>query len=329
VAPRVEQESKIVAIDADLARQSSRAAAERDALARVLGYPTNFLRDRFGFRSDEHEWRRLFAELLGTFFLVTVAAGAAMVNARFGGKAIGSAEQVAAPGLMVGAIILFMGSVSGAHLNPAVTLAFALRRDFPWKRVPGYLVAQAFGAVLAVLVLIALVHRQGTAGLTLPGPGVSTTTAMLWEALLTTGLISTILGTCSGAQNVGPLNAIGVAAYIVLAGLWGAPMSGASMNIDRSLGPALLLNHWTGWWAYVVGSLAGSLLAVGISWMLRGQGGGFYGKRAAQGALGWSWQPGPMNFDVAATSEPTRANAGGSAAPGTDADEPPRSGVER
>jgi aquaporin Z len=243
---------------------------------------------------------------------VLVAAGAGMVNARFGGHAIGTAEQVAAPGLMVGAIILFMGSVSGAHLNPAVTLAFAMRRDFPWKRVPGYLVSQALGGVLAVLVLVALVHRQGTAGLTLPGTGVSTTTAMLWEMLLTTGLVSTILGTCSGAQNVGPLNAIGVAAYIVLAGMWGAPMSGASMNAIRTLGPALVLHHWTGWWAYVVGPLAGSVLAVGISWILRGPGGGFYGKRAAQGALGWLWQPGPLNYEV-----PTTPEQASRAAPGT------------
>ena len=287
----------------DVERLSSQVVDEGDALARVLGYPTNFLRDRFGFLDDANEWRRLFAELLGTFLLVLVAVGAGMVNARFGGRAIGSAAQVAAPGLMVGAIILFMGSVSGAHLNPAVSLAFALRRDFPWKRIPGYLLAQFLGAILATLVLVALLDKQGTAGLTLPGQGISTTTAMLWEMILTVGLVSTILGTCSGAQNVGPLNAIGVAAYIVLAGLWGAPVSGASMNADRSLGPALVLNHWTAWWAYLVGSFAGALIAVGIAWILRGSGGGFYGKRAAQGALGWLWQPGPMNYEVPTTPE--------------------------
>jgi aquaporin Z len=297
-------------------RSSSRETAE--GFARALGYPTYFVRDRFGFFEDANELRRMFAELLGTFFLVLVAAGAGMVNARFGGHAIGTAEQVAAPGLMVGAIILFMGSVSGAHLNPAVTLAFAMRRDFPWRRVPGYLVSQACGAVLAVLVLVALVHRQGTAGLTLPGAGVSPTTAMLWEMLLTTGLVSTILGTCSGAQNVGALNAIGVAAYIVLAGMWGAPMSGASMNAFRTLGPALVLGHWTAWWAYAVGTTAGSLIAVGISWVLRGPGGGFYGKRAAQGALGWLWQPGPLNYEVPNTPEEASRVAPGATDPGGD-----------
>ena len=283
-------------------RRSERAAAG-DALARALGYQANFLRDRLGFLDDTNEWRRMFAEMLGTFFLVLVAVGAGMVNARFGGHAVSTTAQVAAPGLMVGAIILFMGSVSGAHLNPAVTLAFALRRDFPWRRVPGYVVAQGLGAVFAVLTLVALLDKQGTAGLALPGAGISTTTAMFWEMLLTAGLVSTILGTCSGAQNVGPLNAIGVAGYIVLAGLWGSPVSGAAMNIDRALAPALVLDHWTAWWAYVAGSLGGALIAVGISWILRGPGGGFYGKRAAQGALGWLWQPGPIHSEPPSTPE--------------------------
>jgi aquaporin Z len=250
---------------------------------------------------DTNEWRRLFAELLGTFLLVFVAAGAGLVNARFGGHAISTAARAAAPGLMVAAIILFMGSVAGAHVNPVVTIGFAWRRDFPWRKVPGYLVAQALGATLAVLALVGLLHEHGTAGMTRPGHGINTTTAMLWELLLTVGLVSTILGTCSGAQNVGPLNAIGVGAYIALAGLFGAPVSGASMNPARSLAPALVLNHWTAWWAYLVGPLAGAAIAVGFAWVLRGPGGGSYGKRAAQGALGSRWQPGPIEED----DEPT------------------------
>jgi len=250
--------------------------------------------DERRFLDDTNEWRRLFAELFGTFLLVFVAAGAELVNARFGGDEISRAARAAAPGLMVAAIILFMGSVSGAHLNPVVTIAFAWRRDFPWKRVPGYLVGQALGATLATITLIALLHRQGTAGMTLPGHGINSTTALLWELALTVGLVSTILGTCSGAQNVGPLNAIGVGAYIALAGLFGAPVSGASMNPARSLAPALVLNRWTAWWSYAIGPLAGAVIAVGFAWILRGPGGGSYGKRAAQGALGSTWQPGPI-----------------------------------
>jgi aquaporin Z len=193
---------------------------------------------------------------------------------------------------MVAAIILFMGTVSGAHLNPAVSIAFALRGDFPWKRVPAYLVAQFVGAILATLLLWALMGKQGTAGLTLPGSGISTTTAMLWELTLTVGLVSVILGTASGAQQIGPLAAIGVGSYIALAGLWGAPVSGASMNPARSLGPALVLTHWTSWWAYLVGPAAGAVIAVGIAYVLRGRGGGRSGTAAAQGTLGAGWRPG-------------------------------------
>jgi aquaporin Z len=245
--------------------------------------------------SDKNEWRRLFAELLGTFFLVLVAVGGPMVSARFGGHAVGQAALVTAPGLMVGAVILFMGSVSGAHLNPGVSLAFAMRRDFPWKRVPGYIVAQFCGACLATLLLVALVGVQGTAGLTLPAPSISPTTAMLWEMLLTVGLVSVILGTASGSQNVGALNAMAVAAYIALAGLWAAPVSGASMNTVRSLGPALVLGESRAWWAYTFGPIAGAVTAVGIAYVLRGAGGGYYGKKAAQGGLGWLWLPAPSS----------------------------------
>ncbi len=277
------------------ASERAKVVADRaDTILGALAFPTRFLRDRFDFINDDNEWRRLFSELLGTFFLVLVAAGGGMVNARFGGHAIGQAALVTAPGLMVGAIILFMGSVSGAHLNPGVSLAFAMRGDFPWARVPGYLVAQFAGACLATLVLVALLGAQGTAGLTLPGASISPTAAMLWETVLTAGLVSVILGTSSGAQNVGPMNATGVAGYIVLAGLWSAPVSGASMNAARSLGPALVLGHADAWWAYLVGPLAGSVIAVGIAFVLRGRGGGFAGEKAAQGGLGWLWSPGPI-----------------------------------
>ncbi|OLL73224.1 major intrinsic protein [Pseudonocardia sp. Ae168_Ps1] len=181
----------------------------------------NSVADEFDFWDDRYEGRRLFSELLGTFFLVLVAVGGGMVNARFGGDAVPPAAQVVAPALMVAAVILFMGTVSGAHLNPVVSVAFALRGDFPWRRVPAYVVAQLVGSVLATLLLWALIGRHGDAGLTLPGAGIPTTTATLWELVLTTGLVSVILGTASGAQQIGPLAAIGVGGYIALAGLWG------------------------------------------------------------------------------------------------------------
>jgi len=235
------------------------------------------------FYDSSQEWRRLFSELLGTFLLVLVAAGGGVVNAVSHGQ-ISRTAAVIAPGLMVLAMILFMGAVGGAHLNPAVSLGFALRRDFPWGRVPGYIAAQLVGATAACLVLRAMFGNVGQLGATVPGPGISTLQATVIEALLTFGLLSTILGTASGAQNVGTLSAIAVGAYIALAGLWASPISGASMNPARSFGPALVGGTWTSFWAYVVGPLVGALLAVGVAWLLRGAGGDVSARRAAQGA---------------------------------------------
>src|SRR5215472_15093435 len=270
------------------ARQQVRHA---EVALRSIGQP-NSVASEFDFWNDRYEGRRLFSELLGTFFLVLVAVGGGMVSARFGGNAVPYGAKVVAPALMVAAIILFMGTVSGAHLNPAVSIAFAARGDFPWKRVPAYTVAQFLGAILATLLLWALIGKQGSAGLTLPGHGISTTTAMWWELVLTTGLVSVILGTASGAQQIGPLAAIGVGSYIALAGLWGSPVSGASMNPARSLGPALVLGDWTAWWAYLAGPVIGGAIAVGISYVLRGPGGGVSAKQAAAGTLGINWHPG-------------------------------------
>jgi aquaporin Z len=270
-----------------------RIPARYDVAVRSFGQP-NAVARQFDFFDESYEWRRIFAELLGTYLLVVVAAGGGMINARFGGHAIPGPALVVAPALMVMAVILFMGGVSGAHLNPAVSVAFALRGDFPWRRLPMYVLAQFAGAVLAALTMWAFVGRHGAAGLTVPGAGVPGVTALLWEALLTTGLVSVILGTASGAQQLGPIAAIGVGSYLALAGLIGAPISGASMNPARSLGPALVLGHWTAWWAYLAGPLLGALVAVGIAMILRGRGGGTVGTHAAQGTLGTLWRPGPI-----------------------------------
>ena len=275
-----------------LSEPERREAARHAGVAlRSIGQP-NSVAGEFDFWNDRYEGRRLFSELLGTFFLVLAAVGGGMVSARFGGNAIPYTAKVVAPALTVAAIILFMGTVSGAHLNPAVSIAFAARGDFPWKRVPAYIVAQFLGAILATLLLWALIGKQGSAGLTLPGHGISTATAMWWELVLTTGLVSVILGTASGAQQIGTLAAIGVGGYIALAGLWGSPVSGASMNPARSLGPALVLGDWTSWWAYLAGPVAGGVIAVGIAFVLRGRGGGRSGVSAAQGTLGVDWRPG-------------------------------------
>jgi aquaporin Z len=231
------------------------------------------------------EWRRLFSEVLGTFLLVMAGAGAVVVDAVSGG-AISRTAAVTAPGLAVMAVILFMGGVSGAHLNPVVSVAFALRRDFPWRRCFGYVLAQLAGATLACLFLLAVLGNKGQLGATLPGPGIHDWQAMLIELALTAGLVSTILGTASTAQNVGAFSAIAVGGYIVLAGLWSSPISGASMNPARSFAPDVLRWDFTSYWLYLVGPLAGAVLAVVFAFALRGPGGDPGGVRAGQGILG-------------------------------------------
>jgi aquaporin Z len=275
-----QQKSAVQSGSAPRAGQGGRSLGEQAA---ARSFITRDLDEVAHFYDSSREWRRLFSELLGTFLLVLVAAGGGVVNAVSHGQ-ISRTAAVVAPGLMVLAMILFMGAVGGAHLNPAVSLGFALRRDFPWGRVPGYIAAQLAGATVACLLLRAMFGNVGQLGATVPGPGISTLQATVIEALLTFGLLSTILGTASGAQNVGTLSAIAVGAYIALAGLWASPISGASMNPARTFGPALVGGTWTSFWAYVVGPLAGALLAVGAAWLLRGAGGDVSARRAAQGA---------------------------------------------
>ena len=236
------------------------------------------------FRDPRQEWRRLVSELLGTFFLVLVAAGGGMMGEAFP-DTISRTAAVTAPGLMVMAIILFMGKVSGAHLNPAVSVGFALRGDFPWWRVPGYILMQLGGAALAAWFLQAVVHVSASFGSNYPASGYSNGDAFWMELILTFGLFSVILGTASGAQNLGVIGALGVGSYIALAGLWGSPISGASMNPARTFGPDVVAADFHAYWVYVAGPLAGAVLAVGIAFVLRGRGGGRAGSGAAQGGL--------------------------------------------
>jgi aquaporin Z len=236
------------------------------------------------FQDPKQEWRRLFSELYGTFLLVIVAAGGGMMGEAFP-NTITRTAAVVAPGLMVMGIIMFMGRVSGAHLNPAVSFAFSLRGDFPWRRVPGYVVVQLVGATLAALFLHEVIKVSAKFGSNYPAHGFSGWQAFLMEALLTMGLVSVILGTASGAQNIGIFGAIGVGAYIALAGLWGSPISGASMNPARTFGPDLVARDFTSYWVYVAGPLVGATLAVGIAYVLRGAGGGKSGSAAAQGGI--------------------------------------------
>jgi aquaporin Z len=257
-----------------LGRLKRRVMSEAETLERAME----------DFQDPSQEWRRLFSELLGTFFLVLVAAGGGMMGQAFP-HTISRTAAVVAPALMVLGVILFMGKVSGAHLNPAVSVAFSLRGDFPWRRVPGYVLAQLAGAALAAWFLQAAVHVSSSYGSNYPASGFTAFNAFIMETVLTFGLVSVILGTASGAQNLGVIGALGVGAYIALAGLWGSPISGASMNPARTFGPDLISANFGSYWVYVAGPLLGAAIAVGVAFVLRGAGGGRAGSGAAQGAL--------------------------------------------
>ncbi len=147
------------------------------------------------------------------------------------------------------------------------------------------MLVQLIGATLACAFLLALFGRVGMLGATEPGPHIHDWQAVLIELALTAGLVSTVLGTASQAQNIGSLSALGVGAYIVLAGLWSSPVSGASMNPARSFGPDVMLGDFAHYWVYLLGPLAGATIAVGIAWILRGPGGDIGGLAAARGTL--------------------------------------------
>jgi len=234
---------------------------------------------------------QLIAEFLGTFVLILLGTGVVAMVVLFPSQTPGETIHggytniTLGWGLAVTMGIYVAGKISGAHLNPAVSVAFSLRGDFPWGRVPGYIVAQVAGATGAALFLHLVVDVSAKYGSNYPASGYSAGSAFLMEAVLTMGLVSVILGTASGAQNIGMFGALGVGGYIALAGLWGSPISGASMNPARTFGPDLVGRDFTSYWVYVAGPLVGAALAVGIAYVLRGAGGGRAGSAAAQGAL--------------------------------------------
>jgi aquaporin Z len=189
---------------------------------------------------------------------------------------------VAAPGVATTVIIYMLGDVSGAHLNPAVTLGFALRGNFPWPRVPGYIIAQFVGGIVAALFMRLIFGLTDNLGSNVPGPGVTGPIAVLVEAVLTAGLMVTILGAAHGARNVGPNAAIAVGGFTIVAKFWAWPLTGASMNPARTFGPDLVRGDLSHTWIYFVGPLIGAAAAVGIEWLLKGPP-SESGDRAAQG----------------------------------------------
>lgn len=212
--------------------------------------------------------RRLLAELLGTFLLTTVEAGGVVVSASFQ-QDTNSAAHYVSGGLIVMAMIYTLGSTSGAHINPAITLAFALRRDFPWQRVPGYWLAQLLGAIAAAA-LVRLLFGD-LAHLGAPQPHADTLIVFGTEALLTFLLVTVVLGVATKGELVGNNVAISVGGTVALCGLFAGRISGASMNPARSFGPYLVSGQFGEVWLYLLAPLVGATVAAGMAWLLRGK----------------------------------------------------------
>jgi aquaporin Z len=234
------------------------------------------LRRRYLIRFEEDTlrqrplWIRVIIEFIGTFVLVTVAAGSGVINEYVGGDPISRTAAVIAPGAAVMAMIYAWGPLSGLHINPAVTFGFASRGVFPMAWILPYLAAQLAGAVAGAL-LLQLVFGDVSAGGTYP---IATSggdwRSLVMEIVLTTILVSIILNTATGHRSIGHNAAIAVGATVALLGLFASPISGASMNPARSLGPDIVGNDYTGWWVYLAGPAIGAAIAVVIITLVRG-----------------------------------------------------------
>lgn len=212
-------------------------------------------------------WKCLLAEVIGTFFLTLVSA-APVVISKVGEHPLDIVAKVAPAGGLVASLIYVVGPVSGAHFNPAVTLAFCLRRAFPWTQAIPYWLSQLAGGFAAAGLLLAMFGNVEHLGANVARVGVMQ--SFVLEIVLTFLLATVILGTSQNHRVVGPNAALAVGMTIVLCGLVGGEVSGGSMNPVRSLCPAIMAGYWDAQWIYLAGPLVGSALAVLAAWALHG-----------------------------------------------------------
>lgn len=205
---------------------------------------------------DKNLLRRSAAELVGTFGLVTAGCGAIMVDAQTG--ALTHLGVALVFGLVITVMVAAVGHISGAHFNPAVTIAFAVARHFPWREVVFYVVAQIFGAVLGALALRLLFGDVALLGATVPAG--SEWQSFWLEVLLTASLMFVIVSVATDTRAVGAPAALAIGFTVAVNALWGGPVSGASMNPARSFGPALVARTWQTHWIYWVGPIVGACI---------------------------------------------------------------------
>lgn len=213
--------------------------------------------------------RRAVAEALAAFALVFAGCGAIVTNAEYDG-AIGAVGVSLVFGLIIMVMVYATGHLSGAHINPAVTIAFTLTRHFPARNAVAYIAAQLAGASAgAVLLLAAWSDKPADLGATVPSVGVGT--AFLYEVALTAFLMFVITAVATDTRAVGAAAAIAIGGTVGLDALFGGPVTGASMNPARSFGPALASGEWADFWVYVIGPVLGASVGALAYQFVRGE----------------------------------------------------------
>ncbi|HJP81471.1 MAG TPA: aquaporin [Candidatus Saccharimonadales bacterium] len=217
--------------------------------------------------SMKEEIRCLFAELFGAFTLTFVSVGVAALA--LSGHEVDFTARAVAPGLAVMVLIYAIGKISGSHINPAVTLAFAVRKTFMWRRVPGYIAAQLIGATLAALLLQYLLSGNGSLGA--PAPHISHVQAFIVEIILTFFLMSIVIGSSVGSKIVGPNAGIAVGAAVAMCEIVGTMLSGAAINPGVAFGSLFVAGHLDIYWIYLAGPIIGAVLSVFFNYLIQGR----------------------------------------------------------
>jgi aquaporin NIP len=213
--------------------------------------------------------RRAGAEGIAAFALVFAGCGAIVADARYGGS-LGSVGVALTFGLIIMVMVYATGHLSGAHINPAVTIAFTLTRHFPVREALAYVTAQVAGAAAGAFALLAVwTDKPAQLGVTVPSVGVGS--ALVYEVLLTAFLMFVIMAVATDVRAVGAAAAIAIGGTVGLDALFGGPVTGASMNPARSFGPALAAGAWSDLWIYIVGPVAGAALGALAYQVVRGE----------------------------------------------------------
>ena len=241
-----------------------------DTIARTT--PAEGLMEATTARTVDEAWpdlgRRSAAEGLAAFALVFAGCGAVVANSEYDG-ALGAVGVSLVFGLVIMVMIYAIGHLSGAHINPAVTVAFTLSRHLPGRDAAAYIVAQVLGATAGALLLLAVWPDQpGNLGATVPSVGIGS--ALVYEVVLTAFLMFVIMAVATDTRAVGAAAAIAIGGTVGLDALFGGPVTGASMNPARSFGPALAAGEWTDFWIYVVGPVLGAMLGAFAYQLVRG-----------------------------------------------------------